>query len=238
MESPNPQILPRGHVATTATDGRKLTIYYIREILVEDYINQPTAPATRYTPIDATATAAVSAETSRANFIKVRRIFAAELTVLRNFAAAYNRGEPDLNDVAPYRDTQPCEIIVVRASQHASTHTPTEPKHITVDVASEESWEEGSGYARNGFHVYSVDDNMGLGYRAYTRKKGLGGKGRFHQGKAKQQVEEAKSRNLQQYLERMIGESSDAELRQCAPKIGKTEGSATQVTWASVVRKD
>ncbi|KAG6092204.1 hypothetical protein E4U14_000825 [Claviceps sp. LM454 group G7] len=120
MESPTPDILPRGHVATTATDGRRLssletnqltsfdivfpTSYepgpYSSFVRVDggDYIAHPTAPAT--------ATAAVSAETRRANFIQARRIFAAEVQVLRDFAAAYTRGEPDLNDTR-YAASQP-----------------------------------------------------------------------------------------------------------------------------------
>ncbi|KAG6053179.1 hypothetical protein E4U32_007792, partial [Claviceps aff. humidiphila group G2b] len=185
-----------------------------------DYIARPTAPATA-----TAAVSAVSAETRRANFIQARRIFAAEVQVLREFAAAYTRGEP-------------FTLMLLRASQHASTHTPTEQHHITVDVASEKGWEEGSGFARTGFHVYSVNGEMAKGYRAYTRKKSLGKKGHFRQGKAKEQIDEAKSRNLQQYLERMVEKYSDAKLRKCAPKIGRTEGSATQATWASVVRKD
>ncbi|KAG6106331.1 hypothetical protein E4U13_007502 [Claviceps humidiphila] len=51
-------------------------------------------------------------------------ILAAEIEVLRDFAAAYTRGEHDWNVIAPYGDVQPIGIILVRASQHTSNYTP------------------------------------------------------------------------------------------------------------------
>lgn len=95
MESHIPDTLPRGHIATTATDGRRLMIYYIRDTKVDDYLaGATTVPASTYPPIGATATATVDAKTRRERLIKAKLLRTAEIEVLRNFAASYTRGDP------------------------------------------------------------------------------------------------------------------------------------------------
>ncbi|KAG5959337.1 hypothetical protein E4U57_000780 [Claviceps arundinis] len=61
----------------------------------------------------------------RATATHTTTILAAEIEVLRDFAAAYTRGEHDWNGIAPYGDVQPIGIILVRASQHTSNYTYT-----------------------------------------------------------------------------------------------------------------
>ncbi|KAG5959338.1 hypothetical protein E4U57_000781 [Claviceps arundinis] len=99
MESSTPFTLPQGFVDTIATDGRRSMIYYIRKtpvLPVEDI---------RPTTIDAAIVAAI---------IRAKLLRAAEIEVLRDFAAAYTRGERGLNGKEPYEDVQPIGIILVR----------------------------------------------------------------------------------------------------------------------------
>ncbi|KAG6104443.1 hypothetical protein E4U13_008378 [Claviceps humidiphila] len=154
MESSTIFILPRGFVDTTATDGRRLRIYYIREIQVQ--------------PIDAEST--IDGDANAAAIIRAKRLRAAEIEVLRDFAAAYTRGERDLNG-----------------------YTPSEAKHITIDLASEESWREGLGFARTGLHVFSVDDVMAMGYQNYDKKNS---RKRNYQGTIRLQLDEARNLDL------------------------------------------
>ncbi|KAG6107051.1 hypothetical protein E4U14_004371 [Claviceps sp. LM454 group G7] len=98
MESSTPFTLPRGFVDTIATDGRRSMIYYLRKtpvLPVEDI---------RPTTIDAAIVAAI---------IRAKLLRAAEIEVLRDFAAAYTRGEHGLNGKGPYEDVQPIGIILV-----------------------------------------------------------------------------------------------------------------------------
>ncbi|KAG6073142.1 hypothetical protein E4U15_006558 [Claviceps sp. LM218 group G6] len=170
MESATTITLPRGFVDTTATDGRRLRIYYIRETIVvpanNDDINARTTASnvTRPTTIEAE-----SVDEDDVNKAKLTR--AAEIGVLRDFAAGYTRGDLDLNGKVPYNEVRPIGIILVRASHHVSKYTGFEPLHITVDVSSEESWAEGLGFARTGIHVFSVDDVVAMGYKNYDKKK-------------------------------------------------------------------
>ncbi|KAG6281645.1 hypothetical protein E4U46_000258, partial [Claviceps purpurea] len=81
-------------------------------------------------------------------------------------------------------------------SHHRSTRTPREPKHVTVDIASERNWQDGLGFARAGMHVFSVNNDVTRGYRGYkwTTKT----KGRFTSDVIKSQLDEAKNNNLQE----------------------------------------
>ncbi|KAG6177463.1 hypothetical protein E4U27_004307 [Claviceps purpurea] len=84
MESSTPLTLPRGFVDTTATDGRRLRIYYIRKtpvLPVEDI---------RPTTIDATPVATTPPSPRRLSEARAKLLRAAEIEVLRDFAAAYS----------------------------------------------------------------------------------------------------------------------------------------------------
>ncbi|KAG6156425.1 hypothetical protein E4U37_000281 [Claviceps purpurea] len=72
MESSTPLSLPRGFVDTTATDGRRLRIYYIRKT--------PVLPPVEDISNDAAIAAAI---------IRAKLLRAAEIEALRDFAAAY-----------------------------------------------------------------------------------------------------------------------------------------------------
>ncbi|KAG6210684.1 hypothetical protein E4U35_004673 [Claviceps purpurea] len=193
MESPTTITLPQGFIDTTATDGGRLRIYYFRRTLVvpvdDDDINA------RTTASHATGSTTIKAKTVSKDVInKAKLLRAAEIKVLRDFAAAYTRGDLDLNGKVPHGDVRPIGIILVRASHHISNHTPSEPRHITVDVSSEESWEEGLGFARAGIHVFSVNNDVTMGYKKYDRKKSR--KGPYDKGEIKRQLDEARTRDL------------------------------------------
>ncbi|KAG6109041.1 hypothetical protein E4U31_007245 [Claviceps sp. LM219 group G6] len=108
MESSTPFTLPRGFVDTTATatDGRRLRIYYLRKTPVlyraHDYRRHVCSN-------DAAIAAAI---------IRAKLLRAAEIEVLRDFAAAYTRGERDLNGKEPFEDVQPIGIILIRIGLH------------------------------------------------------------------------------------------------------------------------
>ncbi|KAG6279303.1 hypothetical protein E4U47_003765 [Claviceps purpurea] len=182
MESSTTFTLPRGFLDTTATDGGRLRIYYIRETLVppedDDDISALTTATHATKPTTTINDKSVSDEAAN----KAKRLRAAEMEVIRDFAAAYNR-----------RDL--FALTLLRASHHASTYTPFEHRHITVDVASEESWEEGLGFVRSGIHVFSVNNVVAMGYKNYDRKKSAR-KGNYDQGEIGKQLEEARSRDL------------------------------------------
>ncbi|KAG6196111.1 hypothetical protein E4U50_008346 [Claviceps purpurea] len=195
MESSTTFTLPRGFLDTTATDGGRLRIYYIRETLVppedDDDISALTTATHATKPTTTINDKSVSDEAAN----KAKRLRAAEMEVIRDFAAAYNRRDLDLNGKGPHEDVRPIGIVLVRASHHASTYTPFEHRHITVDVASEESWEEGLGFVRSGIHVFSVNNVVAMGYKNYDRKKSAR-KGNYDQGEIGKQLEEARSRDL------------------------------------------
>ncbi|KAG6063096.1 hypothetical protein E4U32_001653 [Claviceps aff. humidiphila group G2b] len=115
MEFSTPLTLPQGFVDTTATatDGRRLRIYYLRKTPVLP-VGCRGYRARDYRRHVCSNDAAIAAAIIRAKLLR-----AAEIEVLRDFAAAYTRGERDLNGKEPYEDVQPIGIIL---SQHTSNY--------------------------------------------------------------------------------------------------------------------
>ncbi|KAG5959339.1 hypothetical protein E4U57_000782 [Claviceps arundinis] len=112
MEFSTPLTLPQGFVdtAATATDGRRLRIYYLRKTPVLP-VGCRGYRAHDYRRHVYSNDAAIAAAIIRAKLLR-----AAEIEVLRDFAAAYTRGEHDLNDfleterTAYYRSDQQNQI--------------------------------------------------------------------------------------------------------------------------------
>ncbi|KAG5959342.1 hypothetical protein E4U57_000785 [Claviceps arundinis] len=117
MESATTLTLPRGFVDTTATDGRRLRIYYIRETPVD--AEDDNDINSRTTATHATSSTTIDVSKEAVNIAKLLR--AAEIEVIRNFAAAYTRGDLDLNGKMPYQEVQPVGIILGESS-HFDLH--------------------------------------------------------------------------------------------------------------------
>ncbi|EJP61255.1 uncharacterized protein BBA_09791 [Beauveria bassiana ARSEF 2860] len=115
-----------------------------------------------------------------------------EVRVLQEFAAAWTKGELDVNGKPPFQDAQTCDRIVVTGGDHVSTNTPQEARHLTISPASEASW--AAGWARSGIHVYSIDNQLAMGYRGWRRASNS--RNRFQGGMIKQHLQEAMSNAL------------------------------------------
>ncbi|CCE26843.1 uncharacterized protein CPUR_00312 [Claviceps purpurea 20.1] len=136
MESPTTITLPRGFVDTTATDGGRLRIYYVRQtpvVPIEDINARATAAHATRPTTGSDATSVSNDAANAAEIIRAKLLRAAEIEVLRDFAAAYTRGESDLNGKEPHEDMRPVGIII------------GESTHVTIYTLGTEAYNSGFG---------------------------------------------------------------------------------------------
>ncbi|KAG6146836.1 hypothetical protein E4U36_007941 [Claviceps purpurea] len=136
MHSSTPVTLPRGFVDITATDGRRLRIYYVRQTPVqpiEDINARATAAHATRPTTGSDATSVSNDAANAAEIIRAKLLRAAEIEVLRDFAAAYTRGESDLNGKEPHKDMRPVGIII------------GESTHVTIYTLGTEAYNSGFG---------------------------------------------------------------------------------------------
>lgn len=55
-----------------------------------------------------------------------------------------------------------------RARFHYNAERPEEPWHITVDFGNRKTWNNGTGFFRDGYHIYTKNNDLSQGYAGYS----------------------------------------------------------------------
>lgn len=55
-----------------------------------------------------------------------------------------------------------------RARFHYNAKTPDDPWHITVDFGNRNTWDNGNGFFRRGYHIYAKNNDLSQGYAGYN----------------------------------------------------------------------
>lgn len=64
-----------------------------------------------------------------------------------------------------------------RARFHYNAKRPDEPWHITIDFGNRDTWDNGNGFFRRGYHIYAKNNDLSQGYAGYSspiHRKSLG----------------------------------------------------------------
>lgn len=70
-----------------------------------------------------------------------------------------------------------------RARFHYNSDRPEEPWHITVDFGNRNSWDNGNGFFRRGYHIYAKNNDLSQGYAGYSSPIQRNAVGRIDQEK-------------------------------------------------------